>query len=58
MYRKLKGYARHDVVNHSAEEYARHNPDGTVSHVNSAEFKEGKKRKISLSLSRLSDVGH
>jgi len=34
---QLKTYARHDVVNHSAEEYARVNLDGTVSHVNSAE---------------------
>jgi transposase-like protein len=34
---QLKTYARHDVVNHSAEEYARHNPDGTVSHTNTAE---------------------
>ena len=43
---KLKGFARHDVVNHSADEYARRNPDGTVSHVNSCEsffslFKRG-----------------
>jgi hypothetical protein len=34
---KLKAYKRHDVVNHSKYEYARHNPDGTVSHVNSCE---------------------
>lgn len=29
--------SRHDVVNHSKKEYARHNPDGTVSHVNCCE---------------------
>ncbi|MGH7951629.1 MAG: IS1595 family transposase [Limisphaerales bacterium] len=29
--------ARHDRVNHSQYEYARHNPDGTVSHVNTCE---------------------
>ena len=34
---KLKMYKRHDVVNHSAEEYARKNPDGMVAHVNTAE---------------------
>ena len=28
---------RHDVVNHSKKEYARRNPDGTVSHVNCCE---------------------
>lgn len=28
---------RHDVVNHSKKEYARHNPDGTVSHINCCE---------------------
>ena len=28
---------RHDVVNHSRKEYARHNPDGTVSGVNHCE---------------------
>ena len=33
----LKGYARHDTVNHSKDEYARHNPDGTISTTNSAE---------------------
>jgi hypothetical protein len=27
----LKGYKRHDRVNHGRYEYARHNPDGTVS---------------------------
>lgn len=32
-----KSYKRHDVVNHSKKEYARHNEDGTVSHVNSCE---------------------
>jgi len=30
-------FVRHDVVNHSQKEYARHNADGTVSHVNSCE---------------------
>lgn len=33
----LRGYKRHDKVNHSKYEYARHNPDGTVSHVNTCE---------------------
>ena len=33
----LKDYKRHDVVNHSAKEYARRNPDGSIAHVNSAE---------------------
>jgi transposase-like protein len=33
----LRGYGRHDRVNHGKYEYARHNPDGTVSHVNTAE---------------------
>jgi len=33
----LKGYKRHDRVVHSRFEYARHNPDGTVSHVNTGE---------------------
>jgi len=33
----LKAYRRHDTVNHSQYEYARHNPDGTVSHVNTCE---------------------
>jgi transposase-like protein len=33
----LKAYARHDVVNHSKDEYHRVNPDGTVSTTNSAE---------------------
>jgi len=33
----LKGQDRHQRVNHSRYEYARHNPDGTVSHVNTAE---------------------
>lgn len=28
---------RHDIVNHSKREYARHNPDGTVSSTNCAE---------------------
>lgn len=47
VYRKmLKGYARHDVVNHSKEEYARANADGSTAHVNTAEsffslFKRG-----------------
>ena len=33
----LKDYKQHDRVNHSRYEYARHNPDGTVSHVNTCE---------------------
>jgi transposase-like protein len=33
----LKGQGRHQRVNHSKYEYARHNPDGTVSHVNTCE---------------------
>jgi transposase-like protein len=33
----LKQYARHDVVNHSREEYHRRNPDGSISTTNSAE---------------------
>jgi len=33
----LRAYKRHDVVNHSADEYHRHNPDGTISTTNSAE---------------------
>jgi transposase-like protein len=33
----LKEYKRHDVVNHSAEEYHRRNPDGTTSSTNTAE---------------------
>ncbi len=33
----LRGFKRHDVVNHSQLEYARRNFDGTVSHVNNAE---------------------
>lgn len=33
----FKAFARHDQVNHSNYEYARHNPDGTVSHVNTCE---------------------
>lgn len=33
----LYPWARHDVVNHSKKEYARHNLDGTVSHVNTCE---------------------
>ena len=42
----LKGQKRHQRVNHSKYEYARHNPDGTVSHVNTCEswfslFKRG-----------------
>lgn len=31
------GMARHDTVNHSQHEFSRHNPDGTVSHVNTCE---------------------
>ena len=34
---KLKDYKAHHVVNHSAEEYARELPDGTVAHTNTAE---------------------
>jgi transposase-like protein len=30
-------FKRHDVVNHSVEEYARKNEDGSVAHVNTAE---------------------
>lgn len=30
-------FVRHDRVNHSIKEYARHNEDGTISHVNSCE---------------------
>jgi len=38
LYPIVKGrFGRHDVVNHSLGEYARHNPDGTVSHINTAE---------------------
>jgi transposase-like protein len=38
LYPIVKGrFGRHDVVNHSQGEYARHNPDGTVSHINTAE---------------------
>ena len=33
----LKGYKRHDRVCHSRYEYARHNSDGTVAHVNTCE---------------------
>ncbi len=33
----LRRYKRHDRVSHSRYEYARHNPDGTVSHVNTCE---------------------
>jgi len=33
----LKGQDRYQRVNHSKYEYARHNPDGTVSHVNTCE---------------------
>ena len=33
----LKQYARHDRVNHSRDEYHRHNEDGTISTTNSAE---------------------
>jgi len=28
---------RHEIVNHNAGEYARHNPDGTVAHINTCE---------------------
>jgi len=38
MYRSLfDGFARHDQVDHSRKEYARHNADGSCSHVNTAE---------------------
>jgi len=33
----MKNFGRHDCVNHGKYEYARHNPDGTVSHVNTCE---------------------
>jgi transposase-like protein len=33
----LKAFKRHDRVNHRIKEYARHNFDGTVSHVNTCE---------------------
>lgn len=33
----LKGQERHQRVNHSKYEYARHNSDGTVSHINTCE---------------------
>jgi len=33
----LKGQNRHQRVNHSRYEYARTNPDGSVSHTNTAE---------------------
>jgi transposase-like protein len=34
---QLKAFKGHHVVNHSAEEYARENEDGSVAHVNTAE---------------------
>jgi len=34
----VKPWKRHDVVNHSAEEYARTNKDGSVSHVNGCDY--------------------
>jgi transposase-like protein len=37
VYKFLRGFKRHDKVNHHVKEYARHNPDGTVSHVNTCE---------------------
>ena len=38
VYRKqFPDYARHDIVNHSALEYSRNNPDGTKSGVNHCE---------------------
>lgn len=38
VYRNVgRDFARHYVVNHSAKEYARTNPDGSVAHVNTAE---------------------
>jgi transposase-like protein len=33
----FRRFAQHQTVNHGRKEYARHNPDGTVSHVNTAE---------------------
>lgn len=33
----FRHFKRHDVVNHSIKEYARHNAEGTVSHTNTAE---------------------
>jgi transposase-like protein len=36
-YPALRGFKRHDRVNHLKKEYARHNADGTVSHVNTCE---------------------
>jgi transposase-like protein len=36
-YPVLRGFKRHDRVNHYIKEYARHNADGTVSHVNTCE---------------------
>ena len=33
----LKEYKRHDVVNHSKDEYHRSNPDGSIATTNSAE---------------------
>ena len=33
----LRGFKRHDRVNHHIKEYARHNVDGTVSHTNTCE---------------------
>jgi hypothetical protein len=38
VYKRLKNqFKRHDVVNHSIDEYARDNDDGSVAHVNTAE---------------------
>lgn len=34
---QLRAYARHDVVNHTAKEYSRTNPDGSKAHVNTCE---------------------
>jgi transposase-like protein len=38
VYPIVKGrFGKHEVVNHSRGEYARHNPDGTVAHINTCE---------------------
>jgi hypothetical protein len=38
LYPIVKGpNGRHEIVNHAAGEYARHNKDGTVSHINTCE---------------------
>ena len=35
--RMMDGFERHDSVDHGRKEYARHNADGSCSHVNCAE---------------------